>query len=258
MTEQEWLACTDPTTMLEFLRGKVSDRKLRLFVCACCRRLWPLLRDERSRSAVEQSERYADESVEADVLSSVELLARRASDEAEMAVARRPKGRGRLAVYIAQFTRKAAELSAAKCMLPLSDKRAADPVVLDQGEEAVLVVMSAAPYALAVHRTKMTEGDRFEQAHADEQSSCAALLRDIFANPFRPVALNPTWLEWTHGTIPKLAQAIYDDRRFSDMPILADALEEAGCRNASILEHCRIPGEHVRGCWVVDLVLGKG
>jgi hypothetical protein len=57
--------------------------------------------------------------------------------------------------------------------------------------------------------------------------------------------------------VTALAQSIYDQRRFADMPILADALAEAGCTNADVLNHCRQPGEHVRGCWVVDLLLGK-
>jgi hypothetical protein len=83
------------------------------------------------------------------------------------------------------------------------------------------------------------------------------ILRDIFGNPFRPITINPAWLSWNEGTIPKIAQAIYDERAFDRMPILADALEEAGCTNADILSHCRQPGEHVRGCWVVDLILGK-
>jgi hypothetical protein len=71
------------------------------------------------------------------------------------------------------------------------------------------------------------------------------------------VPLHPSWLRWDDGTIPKLAQAIYDERAFDHLPVLADALEEAGCANADILAHCRGPGEHVRGCWVVDLLLGK-
>jgi len=60
-----------------------------------------------------------------------------------------------------------------------------------------------------------------------------------------------------HGTVIKLAQAIYDDRAFDRLPILADALEEAGCTNIDILEHCRVPGPHVCGCWVVDLLLSE-
>ena len=85
----------------------------------------------------------------------------------------------------------------------------------------------------------------------------AICLRDIFGNPFRPAPLDPTWLRWNEDTIPRLAQAIYDERRFQDLPILADALEEAGCTSGDILEHCRGPGPHVSGCWVVDLLLGK-
>jgi hypothetical protein len=82
----------------------------------------------------------------------------------------------------------------------------------------------------------------------------ADLLRDVLGNPFHPTECNPAWLAWNDGTVPKLAQAIYDERRFGDLPILADALEEAGCTDAAILDHCRGPGPHVRGCWVVDLL----
>jgi hypothetical protein len=87
-----------------------------------------------------------------------------------------------------------------------------------------------------------------------ERPTQAALLRDIFGNPFRPVTLDPTWLT---PTVKALAQAIYEERTFTDLPVIADALEDAGCANADILDHCRPPGEHVRGCWAVDLVLGK-
>jgi hypothetical protein len=80
------------------------------------------------------------------------------------------------------------------------------------------------------------------------------LLRDIFGNPFRPVSVDPFWLT---PSVVAVARTIYEDRRFEDMPILADALEEAGCNDADILGHCRGPGPHVRGCWTVDLLLGK-
>jgi hypothetical protein len=72
-----------------------------------------------------------------------------------------------------------------------------------------------------------------------------------------PQLVNPSWHVWNGGSIPKLAQSIYTDRAFDRLPILADALEEAGCDNADILEHCRSGGEHVRGCWVLDLILRK-
>lgn len=93
-------------------------------------------------------------------------------------------------------------------------------------------------------------------AERKEQSD---LLRDLFGVlPFRPVAVEASWLIWNDGTVVKLAQRIYDDRGFEDMPILADALEEAGCNNADILGHCRQPGQHVRGCWLIDLLTGRG
>jgi hypothetical protein len=82
------------------------------------------------------------------------------------------------------------------------------------------------------------------------------LIRDLF-NPFRPLTLDPAWLTWK-GTVPKLAQGIYDEGAFDRLPILADALEEAGCADQSLLSHCGQPSSHGRGCWLVDCVLGKG
>jgi hypothetical protein len=90
-----------------------------------------------------------------------------------------------------------------------------------------------------------------------ERKAQACLVRDVFGNLFRDVAVDPAWLGWKDGTVIKLAQGIYDDRAFDRLPVLADALEEAGCDNAYILAHCRQPGEHVRGCWAVDLLLGQ-
>ena len=86
------------------------------------------------------------------------------------------------------------------------------------------------------------------------RNQLAGLLRDIFGNPFRSVTLDPTWRT---STVVALANSIYEERAFEHMPILADALEDAGCTSADILNHCREPGEHVRGRWVVDLLLGK-
>src|SRR5262245_37709031 len=80
------------------------------------------------------------------------------------------------------------------------------------------------------------------------------VVREIVGNPFRPVAFAPAWRT---DTTVALARTMYERREFSAMPILADALQDAGCDNDDILSHCRGPGPHVRGCWVVDLVLGK-
>jgi hypothetical protein len=83
-----------------------------------------------------------------------------------------------------------------------------------------------------------------------------ALIRDIFGNPFRPVAFDPAWRT---STVVALASQMYESRDFGAMPILADALQDAGCTNEDVLTHCRDAQQvHVRGCWVVDLVLGKG
>ncbi|MCI0456355.1 MAG: hypothetical protein L0Z62_05185 [Gemmataceae bacterium] len=91
-----------------------------------------------------------------------------------------------------------------------------------------------------------------------------SLLRDLFGNPFRPVAVDPSWLTWYGGTVLRLAQATYHERHLPEgtldsprLAVLADALEEAGCTDADILGHLRGPGPHVRGCWVIDLLLGK-
>ena len=93
-----------------------------------------------------------------------------------------------------------------------------------------------------------------ERGRNEEQANQAGLVREIFGNPFRPVTLDP---RWQSETVVALAGGIYADRAFDRMPILADALEEAGCNNADVLSHCRWDGPHVRGCWVVDLLLGK-
>jgi hypothetical protein len=82
----------------------------------------------------------------------------------------------------------------------------------------------------------------------------AELLREVVGNPFRPAVIDPTWRT---PTALGLADAIYSERAFDRLPVLADALEEAGCDNPDILAHCRGPGTHVRGCWAMDFVLGK-
>jgi hypothetical protein len=84
-----------------------------------------------------------------------------------------------------------------------------------------------------------------------------AILHDVVGNPFRLITINPNWLTWNDGTIRRIAQGIYEERAFDRLPILADALTDAGCDHADLLNHCRSEGPHVKGCWVVDLLLGK-
>ena len=156
MTGVKWDASTDPQPMLEFLRGKATDRKLQLVSSGCCRRIWQLLTDARE------------------------------------------------------------------------------------------AVFNSAP---------TFSWWKWVRPRADEGKAQASLLRCIFGPLlFRPIALDPLWLA---SPVPELAESIYVDRAFDRLPLLADALEDAGCTNADILNHCRQPGVHTRGCWVVDLLLGK-
>src|SRR5262249_10638557 len=126
----------------------------------------------------------------------------------------------------------------------------------DDGNVAVADAADWASRAAAGACPKGTSA--WAAAFRAEQAEQVALLRDLFGNPFRPVpTIAPAWLSWNGGTVPRLAPAIYDGRAFGRMPVLADALEGAGCTDADILAHCRQGAEHVRGCWVVDLLLGK-
>jgi hypothetical protein len=89
-----------------------------------------------------------------------------------------------------------------------------------------------------------------------ERAGQAGLCREIFGNPFRQSSVETSWLAWQGGTLPKLARGIYDGRAFDRLPILADALEDAGCTDGELLAHCREPGGHVLGCWALDAVVG--
>ena len=116
-------------------------------------------------------------------------------------------------------------------------------------------VWGAAASAQGMLQYNSIPGPHTDDLLTSESAAQAALLRDIFGNPFRPVTLDPSWLT---SNVRILARGIYDDRAFGRMPILADALQDAGCENEDILNHCRDANQvHVRGCWVVDLVLGK-
>lgn len=93
------------------------------------------------------------------------------------------------------------------------------------------------------------------QFAAPEAALQCQLARCVFGSPFRPVLFVPSWMT---SDVKAIAEAVYRERRFHDLPVLADALEEAGCTDEQSLSHCRGPGPHARGCWVVDLLLGKG
>jgi len=235
MDEQQWLTCSDPYPMLEFLRerGIASERKLRLFAAACCRRIWPRMTDARSRYAVELAERSADEPVSEEELD----VASGAAEEA----------------YEDSLTDDKGEAVGDDDLRP--------------------VVAAAASYASspgtmgAEHFSVILEGGTGASAAETvrEKSAQAALIRCVFDNPFRPKpAVEPVWLAWNGGIVATLANQAYDERQMPTgtldadrLAVLADALEEAGCHNAELLGHLRSDGTHARGCWAVDL-LRKG
>jgi hypothetical protein len=291
MTEQEWLAGADVTRMLAFLRGRAEDRSFRLFACACCRRIWRLLLDDRSRRAVEVAEEYADGLVSADERQQAWYAAFQATDLWFTWGANE----------IAGFAAAAAGLAVSAAGEPPPNATHAEPYLLvhllRQGagplavaegvsaccSEAVTRETRARQRAKALdkaswwgrwwQKTKwsfldtdfrpfVSEAQRAErqtvvELQAAVQRAQIPLLHDFFGNPFPSVTIDPAWRSWRDGCVVHIAQAIYDERRFADLAILADALEEAGCTDAAILRHCREPGEHGHGCWVVDRVLAR-
>jgi hypothetical protein len=133
---------------------------------------------------------------------------------------------------------------------PFGDARPGVRVAIDMAVEATdPQAYSAAFYMTA---TEVPLAGRVTAAAAE--AYLCGLVRCVFGNPFRPVTADPAWIT---PTVRSLAEGIYADRAFDRLPILADALQDAGCDNADVLDHCRGPGPHARGCWVVDLVLGK-
>jgi len=132
-------------------------------------------------------------------------------------------------------------------------RSAVDP---DRGYEPGEYTADAVAHSAFVEEGESVDEDSTEWKDLRDAERVAQLrlLDDIFGNPFQPASIDPTWLT---SDVLALATGIYKDHAFDRMPILADALQEAGCDNDDILNHCRQPSEHVRGCWVVDLVLGK-
>jgi len=196
MTEAEWLAGTDLNSMLEFLGDRISSRKLRLFACAACRRVWDLLIEPASRQAVIVAERYAD-----GLATKEELVAAR-----NEAVMQAPGG------------------------------GAAQVAARDPRWAAAWTAVGASKIAA------------WAAAKNSERSEQALLLREIVGNPFQPVVLTEPW----PAEVVELAQAVYDGR--GDYLELCDALGAAG--HPELAEHFGKPG-HPKGCWVIDLILGK-
>jgi hypothetical protein len=241
MTEAQWLACTDPLPMLLALRGGVvSGRKLRLFAAACCRRIWPLMTDGRSRQAVEVAEAVAD-SLVGDAERS---QARRAAQQAS-------GSRASSSPPVAQrWGRRAASAAYWAAARDAEEAASQAPVLAIES-----MIWQGGGYG----------GWDWRPIKRQEEESQADLLRDIFGpRPFSPqLPLPPRVLAWGEGIVARLAEAAYTDRLPEGtldplrLAVLADALEDAGCDAAELLAHLRGAGPHVRGCWALDALLLK-
>jgi len=214
VTEDKWVACTDPMQLMEVLWNGVSDRKLRLFAVACCRVMIAGTNEPSAARAVQASELFADGSISAE----------------ELRVARREVTNAWNRVHDAgevnpTFPRNAAIGAAYQVSRPSARK------VVQEISMLLRRPVGGVPKEYLV-----------------------SILHDILGNPFRPLTAEPTWLTFD---VIAMATGIYGEKAFDRLPILADALQDAGCDIDTILGHCRHPGEHVRGCWVVDALLGK-
>ena len=226
MTEQEWLAFDNPDAIPDFLRGRASRRKLLLLTCAQERNMQRITPDSRFRHAVDVTEGYADGL---------------ATDQDRQAVIERLNAVMGEALHELDFEKGA-------------DVRWFVELVASCRDTARRVSSwNCDPAELPVQYHEVHQ-DGFHRLLSSTSNGPPTVLYEIFGNPFRPVTIDPAWLT---ATVVSLATAIYVERAFDRMPILADALEDAGCDNADILNHCRQPGEHVRGCWLLDILLAK-
>ena len=220
MIEAQWPTCSNPEAMLNLLTERASPRKLRLYAVGCCRRIWPLMRDDRCRHAVEVAQRYVD--------------GRATASELEAA--------GRTVAGVARVW---GDVSSPVARSTFSLGGAAWAATRSS---AWVAAWDAAWDARSVARDQM-RGTDWEK----ERVWQAGLLRDLVGNPFEPPRLDPAWLT---QDVLQLARVIYDESQFGEMPYLADALLDAGCGDEAVLGHCRTREPHYRGCWVVDLLLG--
>ena len=214
MTEIEWESGTDPTPMLQFVRGETSDRKLRLFAAAAFGRLAALLPDPRQRRGIEALEQLAEGTVTLDACRGVASGVRHAIPPDEWTPG-------------------------------------SPPPAVHSHYTALMLYREFRSSSIAVHAAHAADGLGDGVGERHEQ---ARLMRCIFGPPFRSRTVDARWLG---PTVVSLARTIYEGRAFDRLPILADALEAAGCDDGELLAHCRSEGPHVRGCWVVDAMLGK-
>jgi hypothetical protein len=310
MTEQKWLSCTDLQLMRQYPPHRGKERKWQLFAAGCCRQLWPLFVDPRAREAVETVERWADGQATREELTVAHLAVEAAWKDARLRALREADAQGLTwATILFHRDQLKGAIQAARAALARGEVDV-DAVETRFRKRAIWGALDEARSAICVclHGPGHTDFRLWSTLPVQP-----ALLRDVFGNPFRPVALNPAWLlwdgsssrnrarptdhytgqpplpvehpvrslvldtselkrssgkralkapfhpvrAWSEGPVGRLAHAIYEQNRWQDLPLLADTLEEAGCSDASLLDHLRQPGLHVRGCFAVDLLIVK-
>jgi hypothetical protein len=255
-TEEEWLASTDPVALLRRAQFRsMLRRKSRLFAVACCRRIWDLMVDDRSRQAVDVAERHADGMATDDEL----RTAAETADEAHRALFDVVGKAGACIDWAAVYVANPNPFHAAT---NVSWMAAAVRGLYEKGRRDSPRIIPCAvrkrsePLSLLLGKWEVIVLEKPQPTGAN-YSVQAELVRDIFPNPFQPPALDPIWRNWNGGAMVVLAQEMYQHRDFRQTPLLADMLEDAGCTDPQIFDHLRGPGPHVRGCWLVDLILSK-
>jgi hypothetical protein len=240
MNAAQWDSCTDLEKMLKSVRRRADDRKLLLFVCGCLRRIWRLLPDRRQRRLIEVAERHADGRARAQTVA--DAIEKGGSWSLPDLVGNRGRG---IAEALSSWLRGRE----------------------GKGHDwSALYIPRCAAGGRAYHTFHASGQDRGKtpayemplwlETETAETAAQRDLLRCVLGNPFLPpVFLDPDWLTWHDGLLVATAQRMYDSRNFTELPVLADMLEDAGCREEQVLAHCRGPGPHARGCHVLDLLL---
>jgi hypothetical protein len=215
------------------MKDKVSDRKYYWFACACCRRGWHLLTDNRSRDAIETVEQYLTSLTPPREL-------KQALIEAEAACER----------FVG-----ADDLDPAAMAATVAHDIAWALVHGDVRGDFIAGLADTMARAIAADEAPNATHEFWQSLFQQEVHIQVAILRDVLGPaPFRPASIHPDWLT---PKVRSLAAAMHDTGNFADMPLLAEALEEADCRDGEILGHCRVRG-HVRGCWLADLIMQVG
>jgi hypothetical protein len=255
MTEAKWLTTDKPMYLLRILAERsgqppdgslesvpIDYRKLLLCRVAICRLIEGDFHDPRCLRAVEAGEARADGLVDAETFTRAVDGAREALEEA----LNRWFDEGEV-----HALRAVAELD--RPDLYIITRGTVESVV----EKHVRADINRLPPDREKYSDPLHPGRSYEQIRAAAWLTCSDLVREICGNPFRPSTIDPTWLTWNDATIPTLARSIYQEKAFDRLPILADALEEAGCADADLLAHCRVESGHVRGCWALDALLDR-